>query len=106
MIHSEGGGRTTLHLGPNSSDKLPNIQIGDQNFMVVGDKTACSSRRKSKNNKKPKKNIEGLYNIFSYNIFCECHLHTCTVAYSSVKAPLKTVAPILFKMLDKYISST
>lgn len=54
----KGGGRTTLHLGPNASDKLPNIQIGDQNFMVIGDTGACSSRRKSKNNKKPKKNIE------------------------------------------------
>lgn len=56
-IH-KGGGRTTLHLGPNASEKLPNIQIGDQNFMMVGDTGACSSRRKSKNNKKPKKNIE------------------------------------------------
>lgn len=66
MLYSEGGGRTTLHLGPNASEKLPNIQIGDQNFMMVGDTGACSSRRKSKNNKKPKKNIEGLCNISGF----------------------------------------
>lgn len=80
MLYSEGGGRTTLHLGPNSSEKLPNIQIGDQNIMMVGGTGACS-RRKSKNNKKPKKNIEGWFSG-CYDIFYDCHLHTgtCTVA--------------------------
>ncbi|XP_062588095.1 receptor-interacting serine/threonine-protein kinase 1-like isoform X1 [Saccostrea cucullata] len=60
MIHFEhrGGGRTTLHLGTNPSDKLPNIQIGDQNFMVVGDHGASSSKWKKKAKKKDRKKIE------------------------------------------------
>lgn len=77
MLYPEGGGRTTLHLGPNSSEKLPNIQIGDQNIMMVGGTGACS-RRKSKNNKKPKKNIEGLCNISG---FLAAMIFSVTVIY-------------------------
>ncbi|XP_061163416.1 receptor-interacting serine/threonine-protein kinase 1-like isoform X2 [Saccostrea echinata] len=59
-IHYEhrGGGRTTLHLGTIPNDKLPNIQIGDQNFMVVGDHGASSSKWKKKAKKKDRKKIE------------------------------------------------
>ncbi|XP_048756095.2 receptor-interacting serine/threonine-protein kinase 1-like [Ostrea edulis] len=54
-----GGGRTTIHLPTDSKEKLPNIQIGDQNFMVVGDPSGSSSSQgKKKVKKKDRKKIE------------------------------------------------
>ena len=54
-----GGGKTTIHLGPGPASELPNIQVGDQNYMVIGGSTR-GSNRSNKVKKKPKQKIEGL----------------------------------------------